>query len=132
MPRQDMRIAGAAAGPACISKLYLTSAAVTGEPSWKRACWFSRKLTDDLSGATRIDSASSPYMVCGSSPDITASVSNMKSITPVGAAPRGVKGLNLSKLVRRSGLRSTSVPPLGAFGFTQSRFAKPRGYLGSP
>jgi len=35
---------------------------------------------------------------------------------PAGALPRIVKVLNLSKLLRRSGLRSWSVPPLGATG----------------
>jgi len=65
-----------------------------------------------------MSSASSPYIVDSSSPDMMASVSNMKIITPAGELPLTVNGLNLSKLVRRSGLRRYSVPPLGASGFT--------------
>ena len=40
--------------------------------------------------------------------------STIQISTPAGALPRVVQGLNLSKLVRRSGLRSRSVPPRGA------------------
>ena len=46
----------------------------------------------------------------------------MKGASPAGALPRTVKGLNLSKLVRRSGLRSRSVPFFGAAGSTYSKW----------
>ncbi len=57
-------------------------------------------------------------MVCSSSLPSTASDSNMKMLMPAGALPFTVKGLNLSKLERRSGLRRLIVPPLGALGST--------------
>jgi hypothetical protein len=105
MPASEACSPGAAYLPDIESKLYLTSAAVTGSPLLKRAFGCSRKLIDDLSGATAMSSASSPYIVCSSSPDRIASDSIMKMLKPAGALPRVVKGLNLSKLDRRSGLR---------------------------
>ena len=115
-----------------MSKLCLTSAAVTASPFVNRAFGCNLKATALRSGATRIASASRPYIVAGSSPDITASGSNMKIIIPAGELPRVVNGLNLSKLLRRSGLRRYSVPPLGASGSTYSKCENPAGYLGSP
>ena len=117
-PASAARSPGAAYLPDIESKLTLTSSAVTASPLVKRALGFSLKLIDDLSGATAIASASSPYIVCNSSLPNTVSDSNMKIPTPAGALPRVVKGLNLSKLERRSGLRRLIVPPLGASGFT--------------
>ncbi len=63
-----------------------------------------RKVIDDLSGAISISSATTPYMVPGSSPERSARDSNIRMETPVGELPFSVYGLNLSKLVRRSGL----------------------------
>ncbi len=117
-PASEARRPGAAYLPDIASKLYFTSSAVTGSPLVKRAFGCSRKLIDDLSGATAIASASRPYMVCGSSLPSTVSDSNMKMLRPAGALPLVVKGLNLSKLERRSGLRRLIVPPLGASGST--------------
>ena len=91
---------------------------MTGSPLANRAFGFNRTVIDDLSGATCISSASRPYIVASSSPAITASVSNMKITTPAGELPLTVYGLNLSKLVRRSGLLRWRVPPFGASGFT--------------
>ena len=117
-PASEARSPGAAYLPDIDSKLYFTSAAVTLSPLAKRAFGCSLKLIDDLSGATAMSSASSPYMVCNSSPDSTASDSNMKTLMPAGALPLVVNGLNLSKLERRSGLRRLMVPPRGASGLT--------------
>ncbi len=77
-----------------------------------------RKVIDDLSGATSISSATIPYSVPGSSPERMASDSNISVDRPAGDCPLIVNGLNLSKLDRRSGFCSCSVPPFGASGFT--------------
>jgi hypothetical protein len=74
-----------------MSKLYFTSSASTGSPLLKRAFGFRRNVIDDLSGATSISSASSPYIVIGSSPLRIASGSFMKICTPAGALPLTVK-----------------------------------------
>ena len=108
-----------AAGPATAylpdidSKLYFTSAAVTGSPLVKRAFGFSRKLIDDLSGATASPRRAGRTSSAARRRDSTASDSNMKMPRPAGALPLVVKGLNLSKLVRRSGLRRLMRAALG-------------------
>ncbi len=117
-PASEACSPGEAYLPDIDSKLYLTSSAVTGSPLLKRAFGFSLKLIEDLSGATAMASASRPYMVCNSSLPSTVSDSNMKMPSPAGELPLVVKGLNLSKLERRSGLRRLIVPPLGASGLT--------------
>jgi hypothetical protein len=89
-----------------------------------------RNVIDDRSGATIICCASTPYIACGSSIDGTASGSIMNIVMPAGELPRVVKGLNLSKLERRSGLRRFSVPRLGACGLTYSKCVKPGPYFG--
>jgi hypothetical protein len=109
-----------------------TSSGVTGSPLLKRAVGRMRKLTEEKSGSTWIASASSAYIVAGSSCDMCARPSTIHTRMPAGALPRVVHGLNLSKLVRRSGLRSRSVPPLGASGFTYSKCVKPGPYFGGP
>ena len=118
MPARPVRTAGAASLLVSMSNEYLTSAAVTGSPLVNRAFGFRRNATHDLSGATWMSSASRPYMVSGSSPERTASVSNISVARAAGDWPFTVNGLNLSKLVRRSGCDSCIVPPFGASGFT--------------
>ena len=114
-----MRTAGAAPLLVSMSNECLTSAAVTGSPLLKRAFGWRRNVIDDLSGATSISSATRPYIVPGSSPERTASdLEHEESTRPAGELPLSVNGLNLSKLVRRSGLLRWSVPPLGASGLT--------------
>ncbi len=54
----------------------------------------------------------------------------MSVVSPAGDCPLIVYGLNLSKLVRRSGLEICSVPPFGASALTKSNALKPRGYFG--
>ena len=76
---------------------------------------------DDLSFATKISCANRPYIVMGSSADKVAKDSIMNKEMPAGALPLVVKGLNLSKLLRRSGLRRYRVPPLGAWELTYSK-----------
>src|SRR5919197_1243913 len=98
------------------SKLYFTSSAITGLPLWKRAAGFRRKVTDSLSGATSMSSASRPYAVVGSSNVPVSSVSMMSPPMPGGAVPLSVKGLSLSRLVMRSGGTSSRSPPLRASG----------------
>ena len=58
---------GDACLPDSIVKLCSTSRASTGSPLLKRAFGFRRKVIDERSDATFIDSASRPYIVCGSS-----------------------------------------------------------------
>src|SRR5450830_1158600 len=82
------------------------------------------------SGASVMSSASSPYMVATSSEEPIASVSNMSDDTPAAATPLSENGLNLSKLLRRSGLARYKVPRLGASGLTYSKWVNPAGYLG--
>ena len=103
-PSYCARTAGAAPLLVSMSNECLTSAAVTGSPLLKRALGLIRIVIDDLSGGTSISSASTPYIVPGSSPERSASDSNIRMETPVGGLPFSVNGLNLSKLVRRSGL----------------------------
>ncbi len=117
-PASCVCTAGDAALPASRVKLCTTSAASTGLPSQKRACGCSLKLMALKSCSTCISCASSPYMAMGSSCPRWASDSTIQISTPAGAMPRVVQGLYLSKLLRRSGLRSLSVPPRGAFGLT--------------
>ena len=66
----------------------------------------------------------------GSSADGIASVSIMKMVKPAGDWPLIVNGLNLSKLLRRSGFARYSVPPFFACGSANSKWSKPAGYLG--
>src|SRR5512139_119471 len=132
MPARTVWYGGDASFEFSVSKLCFTSAGVTGSPFEKRACGRMRNATDEKSGATNIDSASSAYIVDGSSADRCARPSSIQIATPAGALPRVVNGLNLSKLVRRSGLRSRSVLPRGASGLTYSKCVNPSGYLGSP
>jgi hypothetical protein len=77
--------------PASDSKLYFTSAAVTGSPLLKRASGFRRKVIALRSGSMRISCASRPYIVRGSSAPSTVSGSSMKMAMPAGALPRMVK-----------------------------------------
>src|SRR6185295_18952351 len=94
---------GAAALLIRVSKEYFTSSAVTGLPSLKRALGLMRKVADRPSAATLMSSASRPYTVAGSSQLDVPSDSNIMA-TAAGEVPLRVKGLNLSKLLRRSGL----------------------------
>src|SRR6185503_4441375 len=114
------------------SKLYFTSAAITGLPSWKRAAGLSRNVADSLSGATSTSSASNPYAVVGSSIVPVSKVSNISSLTPGAVVPLIVNGLYLSKFVTRVPGVRTKWPPFGASGFTHSKCLKPGGYLMSP
>ena len=72
-------------------------------------------MIDSPSSANRMSSASSPYIVKGSSWLPSASVSNISTGSPSAAMPRSVKGLSLSKEPNPARF---SVPPLGACGFT--------------
>ena len=99
-----------------VSKEYFTSSASTASPLLNRACGCRRNVIDSRSGANTMSSANRPYMVATSSAELTASVSNIKFATPAAATPFIEKGLNLSKLVRESGLARYKSPPFGASG----------------
>ena len=132
MPSNAVCTFGAAPLLVSIWKLCTTSSGSTGSPLLKRASGRSLKLTLLKSGATQMASASRPYMVDGSSCARWARPSTIQYTTPPGELPRVVQGLNLSKLVRRSGFFRRNVPPLGASGFTYSKCVKSGPYLGGP
>ena len=123
---------GVASLDSSMAWLWRTSSAVTASPLLKRACGWMRKLTAEKSGATNIASASSPYIVEGSSCPRCARPSTIQIMMPAGELPRTVQGLNLSKLVRRSGFFSLMVPPLGASGLTYSKCVNSGPYFGVP
>ncbi|MNI89459.1 hypothetical protein D3C73_1468580 [compost metagenome] len=91
---------------------------------------------DMRSADNSMSSASKPYMVATSSVmaslplDAVARLSNIRLVSPAADTPFIENGLNLSKLVRRSGLARNSSPPLGASGFTKSKCVKSGGYFG--
>ena len=59
-------------------------------------------------------------------------LSNSKLLNAGGGVPFKVKGLYLSKLEPRVGATMAMLPPLGACGFTYSKWLKSGGYLISP
>ena len=100
----------------------------------ERAHFLLEKLIEEArhNGIAHPFSATTPYIVCGSSPERMASVSKVRITSPPGELPRVVNGLYLSKLVRRSGFFRRSVPPLGAAGSAYSKCVKSGPYFGSP
>ena len=59
-------------------------------------------------------------------------LSNSRSPRKEGAVPLSVKGLYLSKVEMREPATRRSSPPLGACGFTYSKWLKPGAYLKLP
>ena len=103
----------------------LTSSAVTGSPLLNFAWACNVKVMDKRSEASCMSSANKPYIVATSSVELIASVSNIRLLRPAAVTPLSEKGLNLSKLVRESGLAKYNSPPLGALGFKYSKWVKP-------
>ena len=109
-------------------KVQITSSAVMGLPSWKRASGRSVNVTQERSTGTSTLSAINPYSEDGSSDEATVSVSKSWP-APAAGTPLRMKGLRLSKVPIAA---SRTSPPLGASGFAYSKCLKPGPYLRSP
>ena len=92
----------------------MTSSGSMALPSWNFACGRSANSTQERSAGVSTVSQMRQYIVKGSSPEPTISVSIVNPTIPA-ATPRMIHGLKLSKVP--DALWRTS-PPLGAAGST--------------
>src|SRR4051812_2542544 len=106
----------------------MTSSGVIGVPSWNRALGFIPNVTDEKSSGYETHSQMRQYSAEGSSRLPTISASYMRPRPPAGS-PFTENALRLSN---EPSANARSVPPFGASGFTQSKFAKPGLNFGSP